>query len=234
MRILAIVPAFNEEENILSTINKIKEAIDIDILIINDGSADNTSMIARLAKVNVLDLPCNLGIGGAVQTGYKYASRNNYDIAIQIDGDGQHNPQFIPSLLGPIIDNGYDMVIGSRFINKEGFQSTLMRRIGIKYFYHLIKLITGLKITDPTSGFRCCNNKAIKYFANNYPTDYPEPESIVIANRIGMKVMEIPVIMDKREGGISSIRSFRSIYYMIKVTLAIIIDKLRGRIVNLH
>lgn len=235
MKVLVIVPAFNEEANILKTINKIKEVNDVDILIINDGSSDNTSILARsTADINVLDLPCNLGIGGAVQTGYKFADRNNYDIAIQIDGDGQHNPQFINQLLIELIEKNYDIVIGSRFIDKTGFQSTFARRIGIKYFYYLIRLLTGLKITDPTSGFRCCNKKAIKYFANYYPTDYPEPESIVFANRIGMKVTEVPVVMDSREGGVSSIHSYKSIYYMIKVTLAILIDNFRGRIVNVH
>lgn len=150
--------------------------------------------------------------------------KNNYDIAIQIDGDGQHNPAYIKNLIGPIVKDGFDFVIGSRFIEKEGFQSSITRRIGIVYFSGLLKLLAKRNVSDPTSGFRACNKKVIDFFANNYPTDYPEPESIMALSRNGYRIAEIPVQMRERSGGTSSIKSLKSIYYMIKVTLAIIID----------
>jgi glycosyltransferase involved in cell wall biosynthesis len=227
MRVLVVVPAYNEESNIVQTIQQIKEIEHVDIVIINDNSKDNTSRLAKeQSGVMVLDLPCNLGIGGAVQTGYMYAAEHDYDIAIQIDGDGQHNPEFIGELIRPIVENGYDMVIGSRFIDKLGFQSTWARRIGIVYFQYLIQAFTKVKITDPTSGFRALSRRAINYFSRNYPVDYPEPEAIVHAYRIGLRLIEIPVIMKKREGGASSIYSLRTMYYMVKVTLAIMIAKM--------
>lgn len=227
MRILVIVPAFNEEENIVKTINSIKNVGQVDILVINDHSIDKTLLLAKMQKnIRVVDLPCNLGIGGAVQTGYIYAAKHDYDIALQIDGDGQHDPDFIWATIHPIIHDGYDLVIGSRFIDKTGYQSTLMRRVGIKYIQHLIRMITGVRITDPTSGFRACGKRAIQFFAKHYPTDYPEPESVVAAHRIGLKIREVPVVMKARTGGASSIYSYKSAYYMIKVTLAIMIARL--------
>ncbi|MNW35966.1 Undecaprenyl-phosphate mannosyltransferase [compost metagenome] len=229
MRILIIIPAYNESSSIKELIDNLKKE-NVDLLVINDGSTDSTSLICRQNNVNVIDLPCNLGIGGAVQTGYKFAFKENYDIAIQVDGDGQHDPKQIRLLIEPIINGHADMVIGSRYIVKKGFQSTLIRRIGIKYFSRLIYILTKRKITDPTSGFRACNRKVITVFANvYYPTDYPEPESIVHLLRTNHKVQEVPVKMIERQGGISSIRAFRSIYYMVKVSFAILIDGLRGK-----
>lgn len=228
MKILAIIPAYNEEENIELLLNKLKMSR-VDVLVINDNSIDSTSEICKRHAVNVIDLPCNLGIGGAVQTGYKYAKNNNYEIAIQVDGDGQHDPRFIDVLIEPLINGKADMVIGSRYINKNGFQSTYIRRIGIRYFSLLIKQLTRKGITDPTSGFRACNSKVINEFSMKYPVDYPEPESIVYLLRKNYRVAEIPVIMKERIGGVSSIGAIRSVYYMIKVTLAIFIDILRGR-----
>lgn len=228
MRVLGIVPCFNEEENIEHLIKELSSYSDIlDFVIINDNSTDQTSSICEKNNVNVINLPCNLGIGGAVQTGYIYAKKNNYDIAIQIDGDGQHDPAYIKDLIDPIIENGLDFVIGSRFIKKEGFQSSTTRRIGIFYFAGLLKFLTKQKVSDPTSGFRACNKKVINLFADNYPTDYPEPESIMALSRNGYSIAEIPVQMRERNGGISSIKSLKSIYYMIKVTLAIVIDYTR-------
>lgn len=230
MNILIIIPAFNEEENINSLIKNIKEYkhnYNIDVLVINDQSTDKTSLICKKTGVNVVDLPCNLGIGGAVQTGYKFASLYNYDIAIQVDGDGQHNPEYIEKLVEPIVCGDSDMVIGSRYINQIGFQSSFMRRIGIRYLKYLINVLTGLKITDPTSGYRACSKELIQIFAENYPKDYPEPESIMYIKRKGLLVSEVPVIMNERVGGQSSINFHRSIYYMIKVSLAIVFDKLR-------
>lgn len=230
MKTLIIIPAFNEEENIIHLINKIRNISNshkYDILVINDKSKDKTSDICKGLGVNIIDLPCNLGIGGAVQTGYKYAQKNNYDIAIQVDGDGQHNPKYLDDLIKPIEESEADMVIGSRFIKFAGFQSSALRRIGIRYLKTLINILSREKITDPTSGFRAVNRKIIDIFAEYYPRDYPEPESIMVIKRKMLTVKEIPVIMNERESGISSINFTRSIYYMIKVTLAIVFDKMR-------
>lgn len=228
MKKLIIIPAYNEAENIERTIATIEqEASDFDYVIINDCSTDNTLDICKQNKFNVIRLPINLGIGGAVQTGYKYAFQNGYDLAVQVDGDGQHDPAFLKNMANYLEKEKCDMVIGSRFINKEGFQSSGTRRIGIKYFTVLIKLVTGEKITDPTSGLRMVNRDIIEMFANDYPKDYPEPESVVAILRKKKKVKEIPVIMKAREGGVSSISPKKSIYYMIKVTLAILIECIR-------
>ena len=167
----------------------------------------------------------NLGIGGAVQSGYRYAMYKGYDAAIQVDGDGQHDPAFIPLLLEEL-KKGSNISIGSRFISREGFQSTRLRRFGIRYFSWLIYLLTGKYITDPTSGFRACDQTAIKLFAKDYPRDYPEPESIVNASKHKLKITEVPVVMNPREEGKSSITGLKSLYYMIKVSLAIIITSL--------
>lgn len=225
MKVLGIIPCFNEEENIEVLIKELSNYSSVfDFVIINDHSTDSTADICESYNVNIINLPCNLGIGGAVQTGYIYAKKNNYDIAIQIDGDGQHNPAYIKDLIEPIINEKHDFVIGSRFIENEGFQSSVTRRVGITYFSILLKLLTKRKVSDPTSGFRACNKRVIDFFAGNYPTDYPEPESIMALSRNGYKITEIPVQMRERNGGTSSIKSLKSIYYMIKVTLAIVID----------
>jgi glycosyltransferase involved in cell wall biosynthesis len=176
-----------------------------------------------------VNLPVNLGIGGAVQTGYRYAFENGYDLALQVDGDGQHNPQFLHEMIAYLISHNADMVIGSRFIKKEGFQSSWLRRIGIGYFTWLIKLCTGKTITDPTSGFRVVGKKVIKLFADSYPKDYPEPETIVMVLNQNCKIEEIPVIMRERQGGVSSITIMKSIHYMIKETYAILKQTLKGK-----
>ena len=229
MKKIAIIPAYNEKDSIIKTVNDILDnAPDFDYVIINDCSKDNTMDICLYNGFNVLNLPINLGIGGAVQTGYLYAYRNGYDIAVQFDGDGQHDAKYLDSMADYLIENDADMVIGSRFIDKEGFQSSKLRRAGISYFTWLIKILTGTKITDPTSGMRMCNRKTIEMFANEYPRDYPEPESTVRLLRHKRKVVEIPVQMRAREEGISSISSLKNqVYYMIKVTLAILIERSR-------
>lgn len=231
MKTLLIIPAYNEEKNIENTIKKILDLHnpDIDYIIINDGSTDNTLEILENNHFNYLNLPANLGIGGAVQTGYKYALYNNYDIAIQFDGDGQHNVAYISQLIQQI-EAGNDLVIGSRFLdNLTGFKSTKTRRVGIKLLSNLIKLCTGKKITDPTSGFRACNKKIIELFSMNYPYDYPEPDTIVKVIKKGFNVKEIPVIMNEREQGKSSINMLKSVYYMIKVSLSIIISSFSNK-----
>ena len=175
-------------------------------------------------NINHLNLPVNLGIGGAVQTGYKYALEKGYDVAVQVDGDGQHDPKYLSNLLKCLIEEKADMVIGSRFIENQGFQSTFMRRIGIVYFTRLIRALTGKTITDPTSGFRMAGRDVIRMFATQYPKDYPEPESIVTLLKNDMKVLEVPVRMKERQGGESSIKMTNSVYYMIKVSLAILVE----------
>lgn len=228
MKKIVIIPAYNESGNINNLLNKLSQFNDYHVVVVNDCSTDNTVEICRKwENIKVLDLPFNLGIGGAVQTGYRYAWQNNYDIAIQVDGDGQHDPSFLDSLVAPLEVMGCEMVIGSRFLENEGFQSTSLRRAGIGFFSWLIKILTGQLITDPTSGFRACNKRVISYFANHYPKDYPEPETIISVYRLGGKIKEIPVIMHERRSGVSSINYLKSIYYMLKVTLAILIDLLK-------
>lgn len=228
MKKLIIIPAFNEEANIEKTVKAIKkDAKDFDYVIINDCSTDRTREICEEHGYNIVNLPINLGIGGAVQTGYKYAKKYGYDMAVQVDGDGQHDPEFLNEMAEYIEKNHVDMVIGSRFIEKKGFQSSIARRMGIKFFSWLIKVLTGEVITDPTSGLRMVGRNVINIFARDYPKDYPEPESVVAVLRKKMIVKEIPVIMHEREGGVSSISPKKSIYYMIKVTLAILIERIR-------
>lgn len=229
MKKLAIIPAYNEQDNIVLTVQDIiKNAPEFDYVIVNDCSSDDTMNVCQYNGLNVVSLPINLGIGGAVQTGYLYAYNYGYDIAVQFDGDGQHDAAYLDEMAEYLIKNDCDMVIGSRFINKEGFQSSALRRVGIKYFTRLIKILSGVTITDPTSGMRMCNRRTIEMFANEYPRDYPEPESTMRLLRHKRKVEEIPVVMRERKEGVSSISSLKnSVYYMIKVTIAIIVERLR-------
>ncbi len=223
---LIIIPAYNESESILKTIEMVKKAApDYDYIVINDCSKDNTREILVRSKVPYIDLPINLGIGGAVQTGYKYAADNGYQIAVQIDGDGQHDPGYLKAMEKAMADKGLDMVIGSRFIENEGFQSSRLRRLGISFFSRLIRLCTGHTITDPTSGLRMAGKKAIDLFTVNYPKDYPEPETVVFAIIQGCRIGEVPVVMNERQGGVSSINPAKSIYYMVKVSLAILMAR---------
>lgn len=228
MRKLVIIPAFNERDSIVNTILDIKEnAPDFDYIVINDCSTDDTLQICKKNGINVLDLPINLGIGGAVQTGYLYALKNNYDIAVQFDGDGQHDAKFLDHMVSVLTEQQADMVIGSRFIDNEGFQSSGIRRLGIRFFAFLTGMLFGKKITDATSGMRMCNRKVIEYFVKNYPRDYPEPETVCRLLRKKCKVIEVPVIMRERNAGVSSISMKKSIYYMVKVSLAILIERMR-------
>ena len=225
LRVLVVIPAYNESQNIVSTVKSVTDR-GYDYVVVNDGSTDNTLQVCRENGLNVLDLPQNLGIGGAVQAGHKYAQRFGYDVDIQVDGDGQHDPAYIP-LLVEQIEAGSDLVIGSRFlVQTDGFQSTFMRRVGIAWLSFVIKAVSGRKITDPTSGFRASGRRAIGLFCKYYPIDYPEPDSIVSAIKSGLAVGEVSVLMKERQGGVSSISGFKSVYYMIKVTLAIIVASL--------
>lgn len=225
---MVIIPAYNEEKSIEKTVLDIKQnAPEFDYVIVNDCSTDATRVRCKENGLQVLNLPINLGIGGAVQTGYLYALKNGYDIVVQFDGDGQHDAKYLDEMQKFLLSEQADMVIGSRFIAKEGFQSSGIRRMGIRYFTNLIYFLTKTKITDPTSGMRMVNRKVIGIFAKNYPKDYPEPESIVAIIKQHKKVIEYPVVMRERSEGTSSISPLRSVYYMIKVTLAILMEKLR-------
>lgn len=228
MKKLVIIPAYNEEGNIVKTVTDIKRnAPDFDYVIINDCSTDGTLKVCRENGYNIVNLPANLGIGGGVQTGYLYAKQNGYDIAVQFDGDGQHNAEYLDLMAEKLVQEQLDMVIGSRFIAKEGFQSSFLRRLGIKYFTLIIRILTGKKITDPTSGMRMVNRSMIELYAEEYPKDYPEPESVVTILKRKKTVKEIPVQMNEREEGVSSISLNKSIYYMIKVSLAVLMAAIR-------
>ena len=224
MKVLVIIPAYNEAENIESFINSIREKCPFaDYLVVNDCSKDNTEEILQRAGANYMNNPVNLGIGGTFQGGYVYALKNGYDIAVQADGDGQHDISYLGKLVEPIEKGEADIVIGSRFIEKQGFQSSAGRRFGINFLSGLILVCTGIRIKDVTSGFRAVNRKFIEIYADNYPQDYPEPEAIVAGVMNGAKIKEVPVIMRERAGGTSSINLWKSVYYMIKVSLAVII-----------
>ena len=228
MKKLVIIPAFNEEGNLDKTIRDIQEnAPDFDYVIINDCSTDRTLELCRERGYSYLNLPVNLGIGGAVQTGYRYAYFHGYDVAVQFDGDGQHSARFLEEMVVKMEETGSDMVIGSRFIEKEGFQSSALRRVGIQYFTVLIRILTGKTITDPTSGMRMINRRLLRKFTDDYPKDYPEPESVVTILSEKFKVTEMPVLMNEREEGVSSISMGKSIYYMIKVSFAILIARMK-------
>lgn len=232
MKVLIIIPAYNEELNIVNTVNKISRIksnkYSIDYIVINDGSTDNTKDICEKQKIKTINLIQNLGIGGAVQTGYKYAYYNNYDVAIQFDGDGQHDEKYIISLIKEIED-GNDFVIGSRYISDlSSFKSSKTRILGKNILSSIIKGLFDIKIYDPTSGFRAANRTIIEEFAYNYPTEYPEPESICNLKRLNFKIKEIPVEMHERQFGKSSIKPLKSAYYMFSVSLAIIATKLFG------
>ena len=234
MKVLIIIPAYNEQSSVVNVVKSLSTVkskdFALDYIVINDGSKDSTKEVCEVNKLNYLDLPINLGIGGAVQTGYKYAYLNDYDIAIQFDGDNQHDASFIPDLVKEI-QSGFDIVIGSRYIKKiSEFQSTALRRIGIKFLSFLIKLCTKKRIYDPTSGFRAVNRKIITLFENDYPLDYPEPDTIVTMIKSGFKVSEIPVKMRERITGKSSLSSpFKAMFYMIKVSLAILVASISWR-----
>lgn len=226
-KILVIIPAYNEAENIVRVVKHMMEtAPQYDYLVVNDGSTDATLKLCKQENFHYLDLPINMGIGGAVQAGYIYAYKNDYDIAVQMDGDGQHDIAYLDRLLKPLLTKEADVVIGSRFLEKEGFQSSKSRRMGINILSMLIRMTTGKKIMDVTSGYRAVNRMFIEIYSKDYPTDYPEPEAIVEAIMHLGVVKEVPVQMRAREGGTSSITFKKSVYYMIKVTLAILVCRL--------
>jgi glycosyltransferase involved in cell wall biosynthesis len=228
MKMLTIIPAFNEEETLRGVIQGIRSFLpQAHILVVSDGSTDSTVDIAREEGAIVLEHPYNMGIGVTMQTGFLYALRNGYDIAIQVDGDGQHNPEFLPSMIQPLLTGRADLVIGSRYLSEGGFKSTLPRKMGIKFFSSLAWILTKKRTTDPTSGFRAVDKKGLQLFAEEYPSDYPEVEALVSAYRKGLQFEEVPVVMRDRQGGSSSIGILSALYYMIKVTLSIWIGSFR-------
>lgn len=232
LRLLIIIPCFNEEAAlplVLSEIENIKpvKGYSLSVVVVNDCSQDSTKAIAKKFNVPVLDLPMNIGIGGAVQTGFKYALEKKFDLAIQLDGDGQHPGSEIHRLVTAFENYAADIIIGSRFIDNKGFQSSLIRRIGIRYFYIINKLFTGNYIYDSTSGFRLFNKKAIAIAAKNYPDDYPEPESLIIFAKAGLIIKEVAVTMRPRLGGTSSINTAASFFYCFKVTMGMLFSYIR-------
>lgn len=231
-KVLLIIPAYNEEKNILTVYKNIcdynkKTKTKLDVVFINDGSVDATEKILCENNINHIRLIQNLGIGGAVQTGYKYALYNDYDIAIQFDGDGQHNVNYVEALIKPILEENVDMTIGSRFIDSSSseFKSSFLRRVGIKLISSCIHFKTRVRIYDTTSGFRASNKNAIAMFAIHYPLEYPEPISSVDVILSGMKIKEVPVSMNERLAGKSSINSWKNVYYMVNVVLSILLRK---------
>lgn len=230
MKCLLIIPAYNEQDSIWNTIMDIRSnGGDVDYIVINDCSTDGTKAVLKESGIPYLDLPINLGIGGGVQTGYRYAQENGYDIAIQFDGDGQHCAAYLSDLIAPIAAGEADITIGSRFIRKEGFQSSGLRRLGINFLSGLIHTLCGTKIYDVTSGMRAVNREMIAFFAREYAQDYPEPEAILAASLAGARIKEVPVQMRERAAGVSSIHALKPIYYMIKVSISLIVSRLTYR-----
>lgn len=222
--ILLIVPAYNEEENIEGVVASLRES-GYSFVVINDGSTDGTGTLLDKLRAPHVDLVENLGIGGAVQTGYKYALAHGFKIGVQFDGDGQHDAGYVDRLVSPLLRNEADIAVGSRFVGDESdFKSSLARRSGIVLLSSTLKAISGKTIKDITSGFRAANERAMQLFARSYPTDYPEPESLAYAFSRGLTAVEVPVAMHERAGGSSSIAGLDAVYYMVKVGISILIS----------
>lgn len=228
-RVAVIIPAYNEEHSIKDVVRSVNKlsGFHYDTIVINDSSTDGTSEKASRAGAVVIELPCRLGIGGAVQTGFKYALEKDYDACIQADGDGQHRVSDIPKLVRPIFAEGCDLVIGSRFVSGKDLDTTFMRALGIRIISTFLRMMTGMRVKDTTSGFRAVSRRALRLFSSEYPQDYPEPESLVYAYKQGLKVAEVPTRMMNRKYGQSSITPILAAYYMVKVLLAMFIDLCR-------
>jgi glycosyltransferase involved in cell wall biosynthesis len=228
LRSIAIVPAYNEEGSLGQVLEEIRSVDpDLEIVVIDDASTDGTARVAAAAGVPVVHLPFNVGIGGAVQTGYQYALEHGFELAVQVDGDGQHDPREISDVFEPILDDRADLVVGTRFAKGGGYRGTRLRRVGIRIFAEIVSLMVRQRVSDTTSGFRAVNRKALRLFAADYPHDYPEVESVVLLSRHRLRMVEVPVQMRVRETGNSSITALRAAYYMIKVLLALFIGLFR-------
>jgi glycosyltransferase involved in cell wall biosynthesis len=227
LRCLAIVPAFNEEGAVATVVTRILEQsdFDLDVLVVDDGSSDATAAEARAAGARVVTLPFNLGIGNAVQTGYRVALAEGYDVAMQIDGDGQHPPNQV-GLLVAQIEDGVNYVVGSRFAEDTGYETSRTRRGAMRFLSRLVSWSVGQRVTDTTSGFRAADRRTIELFAAHYPPDYPEVEALILAHRVGLRIAEVPVSMEQRSTGESSITPLKSGYYMVKVSLAVLVQRM--------
>ena len=232
VRRIAVVPAYNEERNIARVVGELKEYDpDLDVVVVSDGSVDRTGDVAREAGAKVLQLPFNLGIGGAVQTGFRYAWENGYELAVRCDGDGQHIPAELPKVIAPVVAGQADIAIGSRFVANGGYQSSVTRRVGIRLLALIVSAIARQRVTDATSGFQALNRRALELFAADYPHDYPEVEGMVMTIKHRLRLVEVPVEMREREHGRSSITALRSIYYMVKVLIALFVGLFRRDVV---
>jgi glycosyltransferase involved in cell wall biosynthesis len=232
LRRIAVVPAFNEEEAVGCVIDEIR-AYDagLEVVVVDDGSTDRTTEVARARGAHVLRLPFNLGIGGAVQTGFRYAYEEGYDLAVRLDGDGQHDATQLGLVLGPVLAGDVDIAVGSRYLERgDGYRSSATRRVGIRILARTVSVLTRQRITDPTSGFQALNRRAIALFAADYPHDYPEVEALVLLIRHRLRLCEVPVAMRPRAGGRSSIRTLASVYYMVKVLLALFVGSFRRHV----
>ncbi len=232
---IAIVPAFNEERNVGRVVDEL-HALDpgLDVVVISDGSTDGTAEVAHARGARVISLPFNLGIGGAVQTGFRYAWEEGYELAVRLDGDGQHDPAELRALVAPVIAGDADLVVGSRFVSGGGYRSSAARRVGIRILARVVSLIAGQRLTDTTSGFQACNRRAIGVYASDLPHDYPEVEGMVMAVKHRIRLVEVPVTMREREHGRSSIGALASIYYMVKILLALFVDLFRRDVAPLE
>jgi glycosyltransferase involved in cell wall biosynthesis len=233
VRCVALVPAFNEEANVGRVVDEIRAvAPTFDVVVVDDGSYDRTAEVAREHGATVVRLPFNLGIGGAVQTGFRYAFEQGYDLAVRLDGDGQHDPSQLDRIIRPVVTGEADIAVGSRFAEAgDGYRSSRSRRVGIRLLAVVVSRIVGRRVTDTTSGFQALNRRAIELFAHDYPHDYPEVEATIMVSRHRLRSVEIPVTMRERGGGRSSITALRSVYYMVKVLLAIFVGLFRRNVV---
>jgi glycosyltransferase involved in cell wall biosynthesis len=228
---LIIIPAYNEEDNLRYVLSEVAQHNPgLDVLVINDHSHDRTGALGREMGAEVVDLPCNLGYGGAVQAGFRYAREFQYDFCIQLDGDGQHDPSYIPKLVEEITRTEADVVLGSRFLGQASYRIPAIRRLGMRFFGAIVSFATGRKVTDPTTGYQALNARAIRFFAHdNYPADYPDADTLIVLNYAGFNVKEVPVVMRPRVAGTSMHANWKSLYYVVKMSLAIFVVLLRGR-----
>ena len=226
-RVLVAIPAYGEEKSIGGIVSSIRRKFPYDVVVVNDGSLDGTSSKAKGAGAITLDLPCNLGIGGALQTAYLFARDHRYDILIRIDADGQHEVEDIPRVLDPVLRGQADAVIGSRFLGENEYRVSIPRIFGIRFFRWLVRWNTGYRVTDPTSGFFAVNRRLIEFYSRHYPSDYPEVDAYILMHRLKARTKEVPVRMYERAEGKSSITTFRAMYYMVKVTLSFLVNRIR-------